>query len=183
MKRQVPSYNYEALTAYREGLEAIGFEWVGGGDFRSVYGRRGVVVKIPSDTLGLRHNIIEAYAYHKFRRSATPCGVVFAPCKLLPNGCLMMVLVRWPDYGHQKMPTWANYIDHDQVSMYNGRWVAYDASVDVGHDFEIEASEWVGIDGEPFILEEYLEAMSGVHFGNVMSQDPYEPGGDEEYDE
>lgn len=167
MRKLVPPYDYDTLRTFEECMEANGFHYLNSGSFRDAYARKGVVVKVPSNTEGLRHNIFEAYIYRKFRKTPTSKGALFAPCRLLGNGCLMMVTVEFYPEGKPK-PEWSDWIDHEQVGFYNGRWVAYDFGIDIGEDLEVEASNWADIQGQPFDLDAYHDELEGVIFRDAI---------------
>lgn len=130
----VSSAEYHATVDY---LKAKGFCWVGSGMFRSVYKRKGVVVKVPFNNDGYVDNRTEAAAWRKYHNEPTTLGVYVAPCRLLSNGCLMMVTVDSNKIDWNDLPPWANLIDCNQVGMYKGRMVAYDFALDV-----MEREEW-----------------------------------------
>ena len=92
--------------------------------------------------MGLVDNIAEAYAYNKYRKSPDVNGIVYAPCRLLRNGCLMMVYV---EYSHEPdMPKWIGYIDGCQCGRFNGRAVVYDSGTDL-HRERADALRWAGM--------------------------------------
>jgi len=127
-------------------LKERGFKCIGGGAFRDGFRRGGVVIKIPANEMGFQDNITEAYAYRAFRNGADPrTQAIFAPCRLLHNGCLMMVYVDRVTYG-PGLPKWVDYIDAQQCGMYKGRLVAYDSGSDIAHLRE-KASRWAGAIG------------------------------------
>ena len=167
MRKLVPPYNYDTIQDFEGFLQTSGFHYLNSGSFRDVYSRKGIVVKVPSSPEGLRHNIFEAYIYRKFRNTPTTRGALFAPCRLLGNGCLMMVTVEFYPEGERK-PDWSNWIDHEQVGFYKGRWVAYDFSIDIGESLEVEASMWMDVEGEPFDLNTYRAELNGVMFRNAI---------------
>src|SRR5271170_2003139 len=72
---------------------SLGFEHVGGGGFRETYLRGRVVIKVPSTTDGIIDNRVEAAAWRHYRAKPTSREIRLAPCRLLPNLCLMMVAV------------------------------------------------------------------------------------------
>lgn len=114
-----------------------GFEHVGGGMFREAYMRKGVVIKVPHNRDGYVDNRTEAAAWRKYRNKPTSLGVYLAPCRLLPNGCLMMRAVDTERPNYSSLPTWAQSIDCSQVGFYKGRLVAYDYALDI-----MEREEW-----------------------------------------
>ena len=114
-------------------LEDKGFTLIGSGSFRNTYKRGKVVVKVPRHWDGFDDNIGEAYAWRKYRNEPkAEDGIVFAPSRLLSNGCLMMVLVKPMSY--DDLPDWGRYLDGSQAGEYKGRIVAYDAGCDLGLD-------------------------------------------------
>ena len=130
----VREFNPDYYKKVCKELEDRGFKFVGCGSFRNTYKRGNIVVKVPRHWDGFDDNIGEAYAWRKYRNNPKEeDGIVFAPCRLLPNGCLMMVLVDVePDY--QSLPQWASHLDGSQAGYYKGRVVAYDAGCDLGLD-------------------------------------------------
>lgn len=117
------------------------FRYIGNGCNRTVYIRKNVVIKIPLHSYGLCDNIKEAYCYKKYRNNPGPNGEVYAPCRLLPNGCLMMVYVKYIPYGDD-LPDWTRWIDCGQCGSYKGRIVAYDSATDVTVEDRDEARMW-----------------------------------------
>lgn len=116
-----------------EELEKKGFKNVGCGSFRTTFQRGKIVVKVPRHWDGFDDNIGEAHAYRKYRNNPKPeDGIVFAPCRLLPNGCLMMVYVEYVD--HEELPDWGQKLDGSQAGEYKGRIVAFDSGCDLGFD-------------------------------------------------
>jgi hypothetical protein len=158
------------FSKFTRKLEKSDFEYLDEGSFRRVYHRKGVVIKLPINELGERHNIFEAFAYWKFRKTPTKRGALFAPCRLLNNGCLMMVYVN-PYRGTADLPEWANLIDGRQVSRYRGRWVAYDFAIDIGRATELESSYWADIQDHLFCHDEYLEEMCDIKFSDVIGEE------------
>ena len=118
-------------------LKDSGFTYVGSGMFRAVYMRGGVVVKVPHNKDGYIDNRTEAAAWRKYRNKPTSFGAYIAPCRLLANGCLMMVSVDECAIDYHKLPAWAKKIDCSQVGMYKGNLVAYDFALDV-----MEREKW-----------------------------------------
>lgn len=127
------SKQYDEFTNH---LKDKGFELIGEGSFRRVYARGKVVVKVPYNTDGLNDNRIEHKAFHTLFSKPSRDGIQCAPCRLLPNGCLMMVRMenRYVDY-----PKWASRVDGKQVGIYKGRVVAYDYALDLTERFEWES--------------------------------------------
>jgi len=120
-----------------DSLKDRGFKYVGCGMFRAVYMRGGVVVKVPHNKDGYIDNRTEAAAWKKYRNKPTSFGVYVAPCRLLDDGCLMMVSVDSENVDYGSLPAWARQIDCSQVGMYKGNLVAYDFALDV-----IEREQW-----------------------------------------
>jgi hypothetical protein len=106
-----------------------GFKYLSEGRYRETYKRGNIVIKIPINDLGFGDNVMEAYAYRKFHKE-TPNEkeIFFAPCRLLSNGCLMMVYVE--TFGIE-LPPWTENIDCQQCGSYEGRIVCYDAACDI----------------------------------------------------
>jgi hypothetical protein len=136
------SYKSSNYIEYKEELYRRGFRRLGEGSFREVYRRKNVVVKIPHNDSGFDDNIVEAFAYLRYRKGADSNLFVFAPCRLLPNGCLLMVYVEPLFYPNK--PLWANYIDGGQVGTYNGRIVAYDSANELS-ELRLWALHWAGV--------------------------------------
>lgn len=134
-----PGWNgYEFKDQYSEftnHLEDIGFDYIGEGSFRSVYARGKVVIKVPINTDGLNDNRVEHLAYRRLFSKPSQDGIRCAPCRLLPNGCLMMVRMEPIDIVY---PTWAKKVDGRQVGAYKGTVVAYDYALDLVERFEWE---------------------------------------------
>lgn len=119
-------------------LQAAGFEFVGEGMFRAVYMRKGIVVKVPHNKDGYIDNRTEAHAWRIYRDKATSLGIFLAPCRLLSNGCLMMVTVDTGDKrAYEDLPDWALKVDCSQVGIYKERLVAYDYALEL-----VERAEW-----------------------------------------
>lgn len=132
-KLLVKEYDSDYYSKVGRSLLERGFTCLGSGSFRTTYGRGKIVIKVPRHWDGFDDNIGEAYAWRKYRNQPSKEGIVFAPCRLLPNGCLMMVLVDVePDY--QALPRWASMLDGAQAGYYKGRVVAYDSGCDLGTD-------------------------------------------------
>lgn len=129
----VREFDPEYYTKVCKELENRGFTFIGRGSFRNTYKRGNVVIKVPRHWDGFDDNIGEAYAWRKYRNNPKDGnGIVFAPSRLLPNGCLMMVVVE--HMSTMDMPSWAYNLDGAQAGMYKGRVVAYDAGCDLGYD-------------------------------------------------
>lgn len=118
------------LAMYAKHIEEHGFKYLDSGASRHTYIRNKVVIKIPNSDYGVYDNEAEAKAWRDYRNSPTPNGYQLAPCRLLSNGCLMMVTVDL-DFDWRLRPHWARYIDGAQVGLYRGQFVAYDYASDV----------------------------------------------------
>lgn len=121
-------------------LEKMNFEYLGQGSFRMVYKRGKIVIKIPLSVAGLLDNMAEHRAYHTYFSKRTKQGFKLAPCRLLPNGTLMMVAMRFT--WDAKLPRWATMIDGHQVGQYKGKTVAYDYALNLVERLEWE-EEWL----------------------------------------
>lgn len=107
-------------------LKSNNWKYISEGRHRKVYKRGGVVLKIPANLSGFEANIREREIYLSRRNEG-----IFAPCRLLPNGCLMMVALNNTrgccDYDKND-PSWAQELmDGPQIGFdRNGKLVAYD---------------------------------------------------------
>ena len=128
--------NYDGFIAH---LKASGFTYVSEGTFRSVYERKGVVIKVPKTTDGFNDNLAEHKAYHLYFNGPTRDGIRMAPCRILPNGALMMMRLKWGK--PYSVPRWADRLDGRQVGPYKGRVVAYDFGPDLSERVEWE-KDW-----------------------------------------
>lgn len=136
--------NYDSFKTH---LHMTGWMHVGGGSFRTVYGRGKWVIKIPYCTDGALDNLMEAKAWRKYKGKPTSLGLLLAPCRLLPNGCLLMASVET----HRGIPSWKKDIegiqvlDKCQAGLYKGRVVAYDFGLDLterlGWEYELGLSQ------------------------------------------
>lgn len=131
------SISQREFDAMCDSLKDRGFDYVGSGMFRAVYMRGGVVIKVPHNKDGYIDNRTEAAAWKKYRNKPTSFGVYVAPCRLLSDGCLMMVSVDSENVDYGSLPAWARQIDCSQVGMYKGNLVAYDFALDV-----MEREQW-----------------------------------------
>lgn len=123
---------FDDFTSY---IQQLGFEHVGGGTFREVYLRKKMVIKVPYSTDGIIDNRVEAAAWRRYRDRPTSRELRLAPCRLLPNLCLMMVAV---DVSYNpNEPEWTSRVDNEQVGVYKGEVVAYDYAGDM-----VERREW-----------------------------------------
>lgn len=138
-KLVVKDFNFPFYKKYEKLLLSKGWEYIDEGSARLGYRRGMTVIKIPKNRQGHVGNIVEAYAYRKYRNQPNDNGFVFAPCRLLPNVCLMMPFIQ--QASRQDLPEWSKWIDGDQCGYYNGRIVVYDSEVDVQH-LQPEALRW-----------------------------------------
>lgn len=120
----------EGYYDFAQQLLTRGFEYLDSGAFRHTFMRGGVVIKVPRNDHGITDNQVEADAYRKWKHSPTDRGIYLAPCRLMPNGCLMMVTVDL-DYKWKDAPEWIHYIEGGQAGRYKGGYVAYDYAYDV----------------------------------------------------
>lgn len=139
----------DSLKNFALHLEKCGFHYIDSGDFRHVWTRDKMVVKIPKNGDGIIDNLIEARAWRKYRHHQTSLGIYLAPCRLLSNGCLVMRKVSfdfWPtgrldesgvSSWKEPRPEWAFKIDSVQVGLYRGRFVAYDYALSIA-----ERTQW-----------------------------------------
>lgn len=118
-------------------LIECGFEEIDSGSFRTAFVRGNIVIKVPQSDEGLIDNMVEARGWKTYRHRATRNRIRLAPCRLLPNGCLMMVKVEPCSEG----PAWIKCVDGEQVGTYKGRVVAYDYALDLVERFKWE-EEW-----------------------------------------
>jgi hypothetical protein len=129
-------YFLDQYQPFVDELEEKGFQYVGAGGSRRTYlsntGR--VVVKVPRCSSGLLDNYAEAKTWKLYHSRNTRLGFPVAPCRMIRNGCLMMVAVAVG----QGTRTWEyinefnSYIlDGDQSGLYKGRTVVYDYAYDV----------------------------------------------------
>ncbi len=160
-----PNWKGEQLkdhySEFVEWLKGQGFSYVSQGSFRQVFQREDKVIKVPLYSDGLVDNMVEARAYKKYHNGPTSEGLYLAPCRLLRNGCLMMVYVK--RFGIFSRPEWADRIDGSQVGTYLGRVVAYDYALELPERFEWErewnkrsrffnSSEWEEVCGSEQVL-------------------------------
>lgn len=124
-------YQQARLELFTDKLYECGFKYMGHGMYRKAYCRGKVVVKVPKGHCGLVDNALEVHNWRLFRNKPNEHGIVFAPCRLIDNGCLMMVKVHEDRIDRIDLPDWANDIDGKQVGFYRGRLVAYDSACDV----------------------------------------------------
>jgi hypothetical protein len=122
-------YRRENYESFEKHLLKLKFELIDSGCFREAYLRDEIVIKVPTCTDGIIDNIMEAWAYKKYKNNPTNLGIFLAPCRLLPNNTLMMRTVNIDD--EEPLPKWAKEVDTYQVGIYNGRYVAYDYALDL----------------------------------------------------
>lgn len=133
-----------------------GFTYVECGSFRATYIRKGAVIKVPRNADGEVDNRVEAAAWHKYKNKPTSEGLYLAPCRLLSNGCLLMMTVDLSqDYeqdvgGEIDTPNWVYEVEGYQVGMYHGKLVAYDYALDMPERIKWE-EEW-GVESETYTL-------------------------------
>ncbi|HEY5268165.1 MAG TPA: hypothetical protein VII94_03445 [Candidatus Saccharimonadales bacterium] len=133
-------YNYSFYGKIKKELQSVKFEEIGEGCSRIGYRRGNVVVKVPINTYGIKYSIAEAFGYRKFRNNPDSKERIYAPCRLLPSGCLMMVYVNGECYNG--LPRWALNIDGAQAGTYKGRIVAYDMSHDTVDNVLEDSKLW-----------------------------------------
>lgn len=140
-----PEWNGEYVgdqyDSFIDKIEKAGFTYRNEGSFRKVFERRGVVIKVPMVSDGIIDNMVEHRAYHTYWNGPTRRGILIAPCRLLPNKCLMMRKMQWVDGAVYDYPAWRKTIDGSQVGPYNGRIVAYDYAINLTERFKWE-EEW-----------------------------------------
>jgi hypothetical protein len=99
---------------------------LGSGYSRACYADGRWVIKVPLNDYGLADNSREARLSRRWGRGPDQNGVLYARCRLLKNGWLVMERVDTsvPD---EAQPRWADYVDCQQVGLTRaGRIVAYD---------------------------------------------------------
>ncbi len=134
-------------------IKKAGFEEIDEGSFRVVYARNNIVIKIPMNEDGEIDNRVEAAVWRKYKSNPTDRGLYLAPCRLLPNGCLMMGKCNF-DYTSEESDQrwssghWSKNVDNYQVGKYHGRIVAYDYALNVSERMDLE-EEW-GVHGHVF---------------------------------
>jgi len=128
-----------------------GFKYIDSGSFRATYIRNGVVIKVPRNFDGEVDNMVEAAAWHKYKNNPTSQGIYLAPCRLLSNGCLMMMTVDLSqDYEFSIYTKWIDDVEGYQVGIYRSRLVAYDYALDIPERIKWE-EEW-GVSSETYQL-------------------------------
>ncbi len=132
---------------FRQYIAEKGFSFIEAGSFRSTYIRKGAVIKVPRNKDGEVDNKVEAAAWRKYKNQPTDQGIYLAPCRLLSNGCLLMMTVDLSqDYekdenGCSVFPEWIYDIEGYQVGMYHSKLVAYDYALDIPERIKWE-KEW-----------------------------------------
>lgn len=129
---------YEFYKEFVAHIKKAGFTYVNSGSFRSVFERGDVVIKVPNTTDGFNDNQAEHKAYHTYFNGPTRDGIRMAPCRILPNGALMMKRLKWGK--PYAVPRWANQLDGKQVGPYKERVVSYDFGPDLSERVEWEKS-------------------------------------------
>jgi hypothetical protein len=139
----VRAFDTEFFLAYEDQLLRQGFDRIGYGSFRRGYSRRHTVIKVPYNVQGFNDNISEAYCYKQHRDNPNDKGWVFAPCRLMPNGCLMMPFMKRVDY--IDLPPWGHVIDGCQLGHYKGRMVVYDSAYNLTPEIISNALKWAQV--------------------------------------
>ena|SRR5208282_1153937 len=129
-------------------LKDIGFKYVDQGSFRRTFVRNKIVVKVPHNKDGIIDNRVEATAWRKYRDKPTSRGLKLAPCRLLSNGCLLMVKLNLGGKG--RYPKWVYdcHTDGRQLGLYKRRYVLYDYACEIPERHKWE-KEW-GVESEFF---------------------------------
>ena len=140
----VKGYDYNIHNTIAKHLQETGWEYIGVGSFRQAFRRRNTVIKVPRNEEGFEDNVTEAYAYRKYRNNPGQRGIIYAPCRLLPSGCLMMPFVKREKW--ESLPDWAQGIDGGQAGYYRNRMVGYDTGYDSKHENK-EAFQWARLVG------------------------------------
>lgn len=138
-----PDEDYRVTSMYapfEAHLDKLGFEYLSFGSFRSTYIRNRVVIKVPRNQDGIVDNIMEALAWKKYKSKPTDLGIHLAPCRLLPNNCLMMAAVD-TEMDYDDKPAWAQLIDCKQVGRYRDKVVAFDFALDITERFVWEKEQ------------------------------------------
>ena len=130
----------EKYASFVDHLRSVGFKDIDSGCFRTVMGRKHIVIKIPHNTDGIVDNRVEATAWRKYKNRKTDNGYFLAPCRLLANGCLLMMMVD-TEWEPTKEDNWIYSIDGAQAGRYHGRTVAYDYALNVSERVVWE-EEW-----------------------------------------
>jgi len=133
---------------FEDKLKAAGFEYISSGSFRRTYARNKIVIKVPHNGDGIIDNRVEAAAWRKYRKNPTSRGLRLAPCRLLPNGCLLMVKLNLNT--RRSWPKWLKEVwcDGKQAGLYKRRYVMYDYACDIPERHQWE-EEW-GVESQWF---------------------------------
>lgn len=112
-------------------LKLAGFRYLDSGSFRRVYSRGNIVIKLPHCIDGYIDNVMEARGWRKYKNKPTEWGARFAPCRLLPDGLLMMVKVDYSNITYSSLPNWAKQMDGAQIGTWKGKLVSYDFALNM----------------------------------------------------
>ena len=120
-------FNEKEYRSYLQIKNSLSKDWkyVGYGRHRKVYKRNGVVLKVPYTPGGAKANQDEYLLYRKVKSKR------FAPCRLLKNGCLMMLAVNPIDecdpVQAEHIPKWAwDLEDGPQIGFRKSKILIYD---------------------------------------------------------
>jgi hypothetical protein len=140
---------YGKFDAFEDQIKAAGFAYIGQGSFRMTFARKNIVIKIPHNKDGITDNRVEAAAWKKYKKKPTSRKLRLAPCRLLPNGCLMMVKVKI-NGNTTAEPKWLSkvFCDGKQAGLHKRRYVLYDYACDIPERHQWE-KEW-GVESEFF---------------------------------
>jgi hypothetical protein len=146
----IKTYNEEEYEQYSQYIQSKGFQYINYGTFRLIYARKNVVIKVPRSMDGMIDNYIEAKAYRKYRDNKTNIGMLLMPCRLLPNGCLMMPKVECGKVPYDLEVPYKYIADGLQHAIYKGKVRVYDFAIDISDrlSWENEAgvsSSWFAI--------------------------------------
>ena len=119
------------------------FNKIGCGASRYGFQRGNVVIKVPYNAGGYTDNIMEAYMYNQWRKEPDMKGRFYAPCRLLPDACLMMMFIKRGAY--HELPDWLVSMDGGQGGKYHDRIVAYDSAYNIT-DMKPYAMRWAGLE-------------------------------------
>ncbi len=129
---------WKTHESFTDKIKRYGFKPLDKGDFRNVFVRRDVVIKVPYVQDGIVDNLMEAKAWKKYGNKPTDLGLHLAPCRLLDNYALMMVRVEAYEFGGQRPPSWAKVIDNCQCGLYKGKVVAFDYALNLTERYHWE---------------------------------------------
>jgi hypothetical protein len=94
---------------------------------RAVYAHGRFVIKVPCRDQGYSDNHNEARISRKYGRGPDLDGILYARCRLLANGWLVMERLDVEYIPPEVRPRWADFVDCAQVGRTrDGRIVAYD---------------------------------------------------------